>query len=323
MIRLGAALGLVLMLAAAACGGTRKNVATTTVATLAAPATEGLQVGVVGPLNLDTAGTVIERGTLAQVASASLVFVSGPSATLTAVATAARAHRSTHFALVGQSTKPDRAKNLRRARPERRPGGAARRRRRRLCSRRPGGTAPRVAWVGPQERALADAFARGVHRSLPGAVVLDEWSRSIPARCKEAALAAIARGAMVVMAHDGICAEAAIAGARQQNVAGLQLGDFEFPAVAANLVARDAVAGVFRGGEDLIFGAGSGAIGVGTLDPRISLRHAGARAGGRPGACEAGANSNGVAARSRGQLEPAPRLRRRVLTPSSRQSSRS
>jgi len=54
-------------------------------------------------------------------------------------------------------------------------------------------------------------------------------------------------------------------------VPGLELGDFEFPNVVANLIARDAVAGVYHGGEDVLFGAGSGAIGVGTLDPRISV----------------------------------------------------
>jgi basic membrane lipoprotein Med (substrate-binding protein (PBP1-ABC) superfamily) len=271
MMRLGAALGLVLMLAGAACGGARKDVATTTAPARVAPATEGLRVGVVGPLKLDTAGIVTDRGTLAQVASASLVIVSGPSATLTTVAAAARAHPSTHYALVGQATKPDRVRNLlglvlsddQAALLAGIVAGYA--------AADLGGAAPRVAWVGPEERGLARAFERGVHRSLPGAVVLDEWSSSIPARCKEAALTAIGRGAMVVMAHDGICAEAAIAGARQQNVAGLQLGDFEFPAVAANLVARDAVAGVFRGGEDLTFGAASGATGIGILDPRIPL----------------------------------------------------
>jgi hypothetical protein len=40
--------------------------------------------------------------------------------------------------------------------------------------------------------------------------------------------------------------------------------------VAAAVVVRDAVAGVFHGGEDLVFGAGSGAIGVRRLDPLIS-----------------------------------------------------
>ena len=134
-----------------------------------------------------------------------------------------------------------------------------------------GATAPRVAWVGPQERRLAGAFAQGVHRALPGATVLDEWSRSIPARCKEAALAGIDRGAMVVVADGGLCAQAAVVAARQQNVPGLQLGDFEFRNVLTNLIARDAAAGVYHGGEDLVFGAGSGAIGIGTLDPRISF----------------------------------------------------
>jgi hypothetical protein len=35
-------------------------------------------------------------------------------------------------------------------------------------------------------------------------------------------------------------------------------------------VVTDAVAGVYRGGEDIVFGASSGAIGVRHLDPRVS-----------------------------------------------------
>ena len=50
----------------------------------------------------------------------------------------------------------------------------------------------------------------------------------------------------------------------------LALTHFELPSVAAGLVARDAVTGVFHGGEDLVFGASSGAIGVRRLDSRIS-----------------------------------------------------
>ncbi len=204
-------------------------------------------------------------------ATAPLVLVSAQVASLATVAAAARSHPASHFALVGRA---------RRATAPRTSSASSRATTRRRCSAgivagyaaaESGGTAPRVAWVGPQERKLAATFARGVHRALPGAVVLDEWSRSIPARCKEAALAAIARGAMVVMAGDGLCARAAVAGARQQNVPGLQLGDFQFPNVAAGLVVRDALAGVYHGGEDLSFGAGSGAIGVGALDPRISF----------------------------------------------------
>ena len=81
--------------------------------------------------------------------------------------------------------------------------------------------------------ALAAAFARGAHDVAPGTIVLRAWSRDGPAACKEAALGAIGRGAVVVMAHGGLCAAAAIAGAHQQNVVGLRLSDFELPDVAA------------------------------------------------------------------------------------------
>ena len=271
-MRLGAVIGLVVALLAAGCGGARKAASptTTAAATTTASASE-LRVGVVGPLTLDVPGVATEHGTLAQVADAPLVLVAAGAAGLAAVADAARAHPASHFALVGASTKPHRVGNLvglvlRDEQAARLAGIVAG-----YAAADVGGTAPRVAWVGPQDRRLANAFAQGVHQALPSATVLDEWSRSIPARCKEAALAGIGRGAMVVVADRGLCAEAAIAAAQQQNVAGLKLGDFEFRNVAANLVVRDAAAGVYHGGEDVVFGAGSGAIGVGRLDPRISV----------------------------------------------------
>jgi basic membrane lipoprotein Med (substrate-binding protein (PBP1-ABC) superfamily) len=61
-----------------------------------------------------------------------------------------------------------------------------------------------------------------------------------------------------------------VAGAHQQNQVGLSLSDFELPDVAAAQIVREAVAGVFHGGEDIVFGAATGAIGVNRLDPRIS-----------------------------------------------------
>jgi basic membrane lipoprotein Med (substrate-binding protein (PBP1-ABC) superfamily) len=133
-----------------------------------------------------------------------------------------------------------------------------------------GGMNARIAWVGPQERPLAAAFARGAQDVQPGMTVLRAWSGAPPSSCKEAALGAIARGAVVVMAHGGLCAEAAIAGAHQQNHVGLQLSDFELPSVPAGVLVGDAVAGVFRGGEDIVFGASTGAIGIRHLDPAIS-----------------------------------------------------
>jgi hypothetical protein len=274
-MRLGTALGLALALLTTACGGAHKATPTTTAATKTTAnrqaASADLRIGLVGPLSVDVAGTATEHGTLAHLAGAPLVVVSAGAASLPAVAAAARSHPASHFAVVGESTKADRAPNLvglvlgdvQAATLGGLVAGYA--------AADAGGTAPRVAWVGPEERPLATAFARGVHRALPAAVVLDEWSQSIPARCKEAALTAIGRGATVVMAHGGLCARAAIAGAHQQNVPGLQLGDFQFPGVAANLVARDAAAGVFHGGEDIVFGPSSGAVGIGVIDPRISV----------------------------------------------------
>jgi hypothetical protein len=271
-MRLAAALGLALSLLAAGCGGshTASPRATTTTRSVPAPTSE-LRVGIVGPLELHLPGVTAVHGTLARVVNLPLVLVSNETAGLAAVARAARAHPSSHFALVGASTKGDRAGNLvglvlRDEQAAQLAGIVAG-----YATADAGPTAPRVAWVGPQDRPVAAAFAQGVHRALPGATVLDEWSRAFPARGQEAALAGIDRGAMVVAADRGLCAEAAVVAARQQNVPGLQLSDFESRDVVTSLIARDAAAGVYHGGEDLVFGAASGAIGVGPLDPRISL----------------------------------------------------
>jgi hypothetical protein len=133
-----------------------------------------------------------------------------------------------------------------------------------------GGTQKRIAWVGPRAPALEAAFGRGAHRIDPAVGLLHARSNELPAACKEAALGVMGRGAVVVMAAAGPCADAAVAGAHQQNHVGLRLGDFELPSVAAAQFVRDAVAGVYHGGEDIVFGAASGAIGIRALDPRIS-----------------------------------------------------
>ena len=117
---------------------------------------------------------------------------------------------------------------------------------------------------------LVWALARGAQEVRPGTTVLRAWSRDDPASCKEAALGALSRGAVAIMAHRGSCAAAAVAGAHQQNVVGLRIADFELSEVAAETAVRDAVAGVYRGGEDVVLGAASGAIGVRQLDPRVA-----------------------------------------------------
>ena len=91
-------------------------------------------------------------------------------------------------------------------------------------------------------------------------------------------LTGLGRSAVVVMAHEGLCAAAAASAAHEQNVPALALRDFLFPAVAAGLVAREAVSGVFHSG-DVVFGPQTGAVGVGHVDRRFSSAAvAGARA---------------------------------------------
>ncbi|HVU77402.1 MAG TPA: hypothetical protein VHC67_07460 [Gaiellaceae bacterium] len=269
-MRVGAALALV-VICCAGCGGARHAAVTTTVEAKRALAPAGLRVGVVGPLRLDVPGVVVRRGRLPELAGLPLVVASARVVDPARVADAARSNPDTHYALIGASTKGDRVPNLvgvvLRDDEAARLGGIVAG----LVASGNGGATPRVAWIGPQEQKLAAAFGQGVHRADSSVVVLRQWSKRIPARCEEAALTAIERGAVIVMAHGGLCADAAAQGAHQQNLPALRLADFELPSVAADVIVRDAVAGVYQGNEDIVFGATSGAIAIGPLDPRISL----------------------------------------------------
>jgi basic membrane lipoprotein Med (substrate-binding protein (PBP1-ABC) superfamily) len=258
--------------AAAGCGSARH---TTTVAAKRAAvsvAPTGLQVGVVGALGVGPVpgASVARVGALATMPAYPLVIVSAQSVDLTAVEAAAQRHPGSHYVYAGGSTKGHHRPNLvgivlDDAQAAQLGGVVAG-----LVATEQGGLDARVAWVGPREEPLAGAFARGIQNVQSGTTVLRAWSTDRPAACKEAALGAIARGAVAVMAHGGLCADAAIAGAHQQNRVGLQISDFELTNVPLGIVLSDAVAGVFRGGEDIVFGASSGAIGVRRLDPRIS-----------------------------------------------------
>jgi basic membrane lipoprotein Med (substrate-binding protein (PBP1-ABC) superfamily) len=258
--------------AAAGCGGAKHAVATTTapVTTRAATA-QPLQVGVVGRFEPHVAGAVATHGTLERIAGAvPLVIVSAATNTLEAVAAAAAAHPDAHFAFVGGSTRGAKRANLTGVvlRDDQAAflGGVVAA----LVARDDGGTKRRVGWVGPQERRLTAAFSRGAHAIDSTVEILVVRARSAPAACKEAALSATARGAVAVMAHGDGCAAAAVAGSHQTNHVGLRLSDFELPGVAATQIVHEAIGGVFHGGEDVVFGAASGAIGVARLDPRIA-----------------------------------------------------
>lgn len=271
-MRMRAAL-IVLVLAAAGCGGTHHAATTpTTTATRSSAPPLALRVGVVGPLDVQPVqgAKLVHRASLATMPAYPLVVVPASTTTLASVLAAAQRYPTSHYAYLGGSTagahranvvglvpRDDQAATL---------GGFVAG----LVAQEEGGGSPRVAWVGPEERTLAGAFVRGVHDAFANVTILRAWSQSSPASCKEAALAAIGRGAVAIMAHSGLCADAAVEGAHQQNKVGLRISDFELLDVPVGVVVRDAVNGIYHGGEDLVFGATSGAIGVVRLDRRVS-----------------------------------------------------
>jgi basic membrane lipoprotein Med (substrate-binding protein (PBP1-ABC) superfamily) len=270
-MRMRAAL-IVLALACAGCGGARNVETVSTTAKKAAPAPPlGLRVGIAGALDVaPVRGVRFVRGRIATMPALPLVLASAESTKLTDVLAAAQRYPTSHYAYVGGSLSGSRRPNvvgvvLRDDQAVRLGGFVAG-----LVAAEEGGVSPRVAWVGPEEQKLADAFAAGVHDAAPNVTVLRAFSADAPAACKEAALAAIGRGAVALMAHRGLCADATVAGAHQQNDVGMRTSDFELANVPVGVLVRDAQKGVYHGGEDLVFGAASGAIGVSHLDRRIS-----------------------------------------------------
>jgi hypothetical protein len=263
--------GFAVAVLASGCGSTTHTAKPRPATVRAASLPSGLQVGVVGPLRLDVPGVRVRHGTLGEVAGERLVLVAAGSARLAAVAASARAHPASHYALVGASAQALHVQNLagivfEQGKAAYLAGVTAG-----LAAADEGGEGTRVAWVGPEERGLVAAFGRGVRAASAGVAVLHQWSTAVPARCKEAALTALERQAIVVFAHDGLCAEAAASAAHEQNRPALRLGDFLLPGIAATAVVREATRGIFRGGEDVVFGPASGAVGVRALDPRVSF----------------------------------------------------
>jgi basic membrane lipoprotein Med (substrate-binding protein (PBP1-ABC) superfamily) len=271
------------------CGSKAAQRQTTTVAAVRKAPPAGLRVGVVGALSIRVPGAAVAHGTLGALATDPLVLVAAASPAARSLPAVAAANPASHFVLIGGSVHGVHQKNLAglvlRHVDAARLGGAVAG----LTAAEQESINARVAWVGPLDHGLVNAFVQGVHDTAPGATVLRAGAPNSPAACKEAALGAFARGAIVVMARGGACGAAAAAGAHQQNHPALVLSDFELPDVAAALIVRDAVAGIYHGGEDLVYGAASGAVAVRALDPRISAataaRARGAAqqlAGGRP-----------------------------------------
>jgi hypothetical protein len=266
------ALCLLVAVLASGCGEAKRGATSTTTTTVStAPAQPELRVGVVGPLRLGLQGVRVVRGSLAAVAGEPLVRVESGTASADAVAASARAHPDSQFAIIGASARGAHVPNLAGIVLEQGKAAYLAGVTAGLAAVDAGGDAPRVAWVGPEEPGLVTAFGRGVRAAAPGVAVLHQRSLAEPARCKEAALTALERNAVVIFATRGLCASAAAAAAPEQNRPALRLRDFLLPAVAAAAVVREASAGIFHGGEDVVFGPSTGAVGVRALDPRISF----------------------------------------------------
>jgi basic membrane lipoprotein Med (substrate-binding protein (PBP1-ABC) superfamily) len=269
--RLSGACACVLVVLLAGCGNEKQAASPPTASAPTASTRTVLRVGIVGPLRLAVAGVGVRRGDLASVAGEPLVLVDAGVASVDAVAASARAHPDSQFAMVGASARAQDVPNLagivfEQGKAAYLAGVTAG-----LAAADEGGGDPRVAWVGPEERGLVAAFGRGVRAAAPGVAVLHQGSLPVPARCKEAALTALERDAVVVFAQRGLCAAAAAAAAHEQNRPALRLRDFLLPDVAAATVAREAANGIFHGGEDVVFGPATGAVGIRALDPRISV----------------------------------------------------
>ena len=262
---------LALCVVLAGCGTT--HVVTTTVAKIhRAPAPpSGLHIGVVGDLQIaPVAGAVYDHGRADAVANDALVLVAATSPAASRIAALAQTHPLSHFALVGAPSPDLRIANLaglvvRDDQAAHLAGIVAG-----VVAADEGVQQPRVGWAGPEQPALVAAFGRGVHAVDARAEVLHAWSASVPARCKEAALAIVERSVVAVLSPHGECAEAASSGAHEQNVVALTLDQFEQLSVPAAQLVREAVQHVYRGSENVVFGTSSGAIAIGSLDPRIS-----------------------------------------------------
>ena len=181
---------------------------------------QGLHVGVVGPLEARAPGAIVERGRLGDLAGDRLVLVSAASSAVgrsggcrrRASGDALRARRRVGG---GQQGSPNLAGIVLRHDQAARLGGVVAG----LIVADEGARQPRVAWVGPRS-GRSQTPRRGRPHIAPAAIVLRQWSADRPAACKESALEVIPRGATVVRHAVGLCAEAAIAGAHQQNAPG-------------------------------------------------------------------------------------------------------
>jgi basic membrane protein A and related proteins len=137
--------------------------------------------------------------------------------------------------------------------------------------------------IPPVDHYIA-GFRAGARAANPRVKALNGYSQDFvdQAKCKEIALDEIARGADIVFQVAGQCGLGALDAAKDRNVWGIGVdADQAFlgPHILTSAVKRVDIAvfktiqqvqdGSFSGGEDTIFDAASGGVGVGRISPRV------------------------------------------------------
>ncbi len=138
--------------------------------------------------------------------------------------------------------------------------------------------------IPPVDRYIA-GYQAGAKEAVPGITTLNAYSQDFvdQAKCKEAALDQIARGAHVIFQVAGQCGLGALSAAKEKNVRGIGVdADQAYlgPHILTSALKKVDVAvfetiqsvqdGRFAGGENTVFDVASGGVGMGKVAPDVS-----------------------------------------------------
>jgi basic membrane protein A len=225
------------------------------------------------------------RGPLQDAAAGSdVVFAAGGPRLRRAVAAVAAQEPKTHFALIDASHGDAPAPNVRGLRFADEQAGYLAGYLAGLVLADEGGRDPAASLVGGRaaeriDRPLA-GFRAGVRAAAPETRVLLGYADSLddPAACKQLALRHIARGARVVFAVADDCTSGALEAAEEKNVRAVgAAADADHvlatPVKNADVAVLDTIRrvrlGTFSGGEDTVYDASSGGVGLGEIDDTL------------------------------------------------------
>jgi basic membrane protein A len=138
--------------------------------------------------------------------------------------------------------------------------------------------------IPPVDRYIA-GYRAGAEKASPGITTLNSYSQDFvdQAKCKEAALDEIARGAHVIFQVAGQCGLGALSAAKEKNARGIgvdadqsYLGSYILTSalkkvdVAVYQTVQAVQDGTFSGGRDSVFDVASGGVGLGKIAADVS-----------------------------------------------------